>query len=428
MKVSFINIGCKVNFADISEISSRFRELGHEVVKFGEKSDIVLINTCTVTNTADADGRKYIRRARRDNPEAFIGVMGCYAQLKPGEIAEIEGVDAVFGTNEKFIIPQLIEKFEKKDTTEIFVKNFDGEAPFHTSSSTENNFRTRVTLKIQDGCDYRCTYCTIPQARGHSRSMPFDELERQLKKIDDEGKKEVILAGINLGDYKTPDGKKFADVVRLIEKINPGYRVRISSIEPNLLTDEILDMVADSKVFCPHFHIPLQSGSPEILKMMKRRYKAAKFEDLIYKVRERIPNCGLGVDVICGFPGETDGNFKETYSLLERLPVTYLHAFTYSRRDNTPAAFMEQIPGNIRKERTNILRELSEKKRSDFYWSQIGEVRRTIPETQSKTGLWSGWTDNYIRVKFNANGISDNKIMDIRLDSFKGSYCEGLLL
>jgi threonylcarbamoyladenosine tRNA methylthiotransferase MtaB len=401
MNVSFYNLGCKVNLADISRIAKQFEDLGHTIVDFEEKSDIVLINTCTVTHRADADCRKIVRRALRRSPDAFIGVLGCYAQLQPEQLAKIEGVDTVIGTKHKFEIPQLIENFKKSTETKIFVSELD-DAPFHTSAVSDNTGRTRAILKIQDGCDYFCSFCTIPLARGHSRSMPYEQIERELQRLIDDGYREVVLSGINLGDYKTPDGLKFVDALKQIDEKAGSLRVRISSIEPNLLTDEVLDVVANSNNIVPHFHIPLQSGSQELLRKMKRRYKATYYRDLVYRIKERMPHCCIGVDVIVGFPGETDELAKETYDFLDALPVSYLHVFTYSERENTKAiTFDGVVPHSVRKDRTHELRELSDKKRLEFDSSQVGTDRVVIPEMYNEqNGMWRGWTENYVNVIF----------------------------
>lgn len=403
MNISFYNLGCKVNLADISRIAKQFEELGHTVVDFEKKSDIVLVNTCTVTHRADADCRKIVRRALRTSPNAFVGVLGCYAQLQPEQLAKIEGVDAVIGTKHKFEIPNLIENFNKNVKTEIFVSDL-ADAPFHTSAVSDNNGRTRAVLKIQDGCDYHCSFCTIPLARGNSRSMPFDQIPGEMQSLIDDGYREVVLSGINLGDYKTPDGKKFVDALKLIDEKSGDMRVRISSIEPNLLTEEVLEVVANSKNIVPHFHIPLQSGSQELLRMMKRRYKATYYHDLVLRIKEVMPHCCIGVDVIVGFPGETDELAQETYDFLNALPVTYLHVFTYSERENTKAINYDGVvPHDVRKARTHELRELSDRKRIEFDKSQVGTERVVIPEMYNEqNGMWKGWTENYVSVIFPA--------------------------
>lgn len=403
MNISFYNLGCKVNLADISRIAKQFEELGHSVVDFEEKSDIVLVNTCTVTHRADADCRKIVRRALRRSPNAFVGVLGCYAQLQPEQLAKIEGVDAVIGTKHKFEIPNLIENFNKNTKTEIFVSDLD-DAPFHTSAVSDNTGRTRAVLKIQDGCDYFCSFCTIPLARGHSRSMPYGQIEKEMQGLIDDGYREVVLSGINLGDYKTEDGKKFVDALKLIDEKSGDMRIRISSIEPNLLTEEVLEVVANSKNIVPHFHIPLQSGSQELLRKMKRRYKATYYHDLVLRIKEVMPHCCIGVDVIVGFPGETDELAQETYDFLDNLPVSYLHVFTYSERENTKAINYEGVvPHDVRKERTHQLRDLSDRKRIEFDQSQVGTERIVIPEMYyEQNGMWRGWTENYVNVIFPA--------------------------
>lgn len=389
----------------MTEVQKQFESAGFEIVEFNQPSDVVLLNTCTVTNNADADSRKVIRKAIRNNPEAFIAVMGCYSQLHPDEIIEIEGVDAVLGTNNKFEIQNLISKFEKKKSPEIFIPDLS-DVPFHFASSVDTDCRTRIVFKIQDGCDYVCTYCTIPKARGGSRSMDFNKLKEKFSEMNETKYREVVLSGINLGEYKAPTGENFKDVIRLIAESDFKYRVRISSIEPNLLNDEIIDFVKNSSNLCNHFHIPLQSGSNDVLKKMKRRYNVETFEKIIHKVIYKIPDCGIGLDVIEGFPGETDRNFQETYDLINNLPISYLHVFTYSSRDNTPAANYEnQLPVHVRKERTNLLRKLSEKKKSEFIKTQIGSERIVIPEKslpKDNYFLNKGWTGNYIFTSFNS--------------------------
>ncbi|GAB5464725.1 MAG: tRNA (N(6)-L-threonylcarbamoyladenosine(37)-C(2))-methylthiotransferase MtaB [Candidatus Kapaibacteriales bacterium] len=367
------------------------------MVEYGESSDMVLINTCTVTHRADADCRKIVRRSLKQSPDAFIGVLGCYAQLQPDEIVKIDGVDAVFGQKEKFMIPELVKDFTKTDTPSILVSDAS-EAEFHTSAVSDNAGRTRAVLKLQDGCDYRCTFCTIPDARGHSRSMPFHEIRERFDNLWNEGFKEVVIAGINLGDYRTQDGHKFVDVAKLIDSLPYDMRIRISSIEPNLLKPEVLDVVMQSERFVPHFHIPLQSGSQQMLIKMKRRYRAKNYRNLIHDIKERNADTCIGADVIVGFPGETEDHFQETYDFIDSLPISYLHVFTYSERPGTPAAEMSgKIDHKIRKERTNILRRLSVHKQMDFYDSQVGKEKLFLPETfLPDKGYWKGWTENYV--------------------------------
>lgn len=427
MKVSFYNIGCKVNYAELSQIQKQFEQLGAEVVDFGEPCDTVIINTCTVTSMADADCRKIIRRALRSNPNAFIAVTGCYAQMHPDEIAKIDGVDAIFGTKYKFDIPVLIDKFVKFDKPKIFVSELDGEIPYHFAVSTDNESRTRVVLKIQDGCDYSCTYCIIPKARGKSRSLPFEALKQKIVDLNETEYEEVVISGINVGEYKDPSGKTFTDVVELIENLQPRQRFRISSIEPNKLTDRIIEIVSRSNVFCPHFHIPLQSGSDTVLRLMRRRYNTARYREVVEKIKERMPHACIGVDVITGFPGETNELFEETYNFLASLPISYLHVFTYSDRIGTYANEMkEKVPHEIKKDRTRILRKLSELKRRIFYESQLGKTFQVIPEEfNPETGRWKGWTENYIRCEFPADEEFNQKRVHICLRSILGETCLG---
>lgn len=428
-KVELHTLGCKVNFAETAQLKDKFEQMGYQIGNYGNDADIVLINTCSVTNNADVEARKLIRRLKRESPKSFLGVMGCYAQLKPAEVASIDGVDAVFGQREKFRIPTLINDMLGGEKTQVNVSCID-DLPFDGAVTTDNELRTRAFFKMQDGCNYFCSFCTIPYARGNSRSMEFNRISEHIGKIVDSGYKEVVISGINLGDYKSPTGENFTDVVKMLDSTALDLRIRISSIEPNLLNDEILNTVAGSKIFCPHFHIPLQSGSPEILRKMKRRYKADYYRDLIYKIKEKIPNCGIGVDVIVGFPGEDDEQFKKTYDLLNELPVSYLHAFTYSERDNTPAANYEgKIPVNIRKERTRILRELSQAKQRKFYLEQVGTERIVIPETYlPDEGKWKSWSENYVRVKFDAPADINKDFYKVKIDSAAGEFCYGDLI
>ncbi|MFA8451831.1 MAG: tRNA (N(6)-L-threonylcarbamoyladenosine(37)-C(2))-methylthiotransferase MtaB [Bacteroidales bacterium] len=428
MKISFYNIGCKVNYADMSYLQELFLEKGHKVVPYGDHADIIFINTCTVTNTADSDCRKLIRKTHRQHPDAYIGVFGCYAQLKPDEISAIEGVDLVIGTKNKFDIDDIIKNIQNNQSSVITSDLID--INFVASSSSENKDRTRVFLKIQDGCDYKCTYCTIPLARGKCRSMPFNDIIPEIRKIQSSGAHEIILSGINLGEYKTEDGYNFQNVVHLLDQNVSDMRFRISSIEPNLLTSEIIECVSQSQVFCPHFHIPLQSGSDDVLKTMKRRYNISKFRDLISEITTNISNVCIGIDVIAGFPGETDENFEETYNFLDSLPISHLHVFTYSERSNTPAATYENsIPMHIRKERTKKLRELSDKKLQKFYASQIDSERKVLPESyNSKTGLWTGWTENYVKVCFPAPQDLAKIFHNVRLIEVNGDKVKSELV
>jgi threonylcarbamoyladenosine tRNA methylthiotransferase MtaB len=433
MNVSFYTLGCKLNYAETSQLQHVFEQAGHAVVPFGDPTDAVIINTCTVTNNADKECRQIIRRALRTSPSAFVGVTGCYAQLQPEEIASIEGVDAVFGAKEKFKIPSLIAEitggFQKVATPHCFVDELGSDIEFVEAHSSENDSRTRAFLKLQDGCDYKCSFCTIPLARGKSRAMEFALIPQKIRDLEKAGYHEIVISGINLGDYTALTGETFTDVVRAIDALQPNLRVRISSIEPNLLTQEIIDIVAASKVFCQSFHIPLQSGSPDILRLMRRRYKVDYYADLVHRIKSAMPNAAIGVDVIVGFPTESDAHFEETYSFLHTLPVSYLHVFSYSERENTPAAELSAEGGSVssakRAERSKRLRNLSVKKKFEFYRTQASNdqasERVVIPEQRNdETGNWSGWTENYVRAEFAAPAMLVQAPVRVRLCTTDG--------
>lgn len=430
MNISFYTLGCKLNYAETSQLQAQFERAGHAVVEFGQPTDAVIINTCTVTENADKECRQVIRRALRQSPAAFVAVTGCYAQLQPEEIASIEGVDAVFGAKEKFAMAQHLQQWEKLDTPKIFVSELTDELEFVEAQSSEHDSRTRAFLKIQDGCNYNCSFCTIPLARGGSRAMPFARIAEKLRELEHAGYHEVVLSGINLGDYQAPTGEKFADVVRFIDELQPRLRVRISSIEPNLLTPEIVQIVAQSSVFVPHFHIPLQSGSPAMLRLMRRRYKASAYETLVHSIKEAMPHCAIGVDVIVGFPGETDEHFEETFAFLHSLPIAYLHVFNYSERENTPAAsYAGKVEPSVKKERIHRLRTLSALKKHEFYRSQCGSQHVVIPEQRSpETGRWIGWTENYVRTEFAGDSSLLQVPRTVRLVEPQGEHVVGELV
>ncbi|MGE5479977.1 MAG: tRNA (N(6)-L-threonylcarbamoyladenosine(37)-C(2))-methylthiotransferase MtaB [Chloroflexota bacterium] len=400
MKVRFYNLGCKVNFAETSAMREEFSAVGYSEAAAEEQADVVVINTCTVTSRADADCRKVIRRARRENPDAYLAVMGCYAQLRADEIQEIDGVDGIFGAQDKFSILTSIRDFRRRPAPDLFV-GADIARDFHGAASAESDSRARAVLKIQDGCDYKCSYCAIPAARGGSRSMPFEEILPAARKLREAGYREIILTGINLGEYDD-GGKKFGDALAALAGADFDMRYRISSIEPNLITGNILRLAAESPRVCRHFHIPLQSGSNKILRLMRRRYNAEFFAEKIVKIKDACPDCAIGVDVITGFPGEGEPEFRETYELLAGLPVSYLHVFSYSERSGTPAASMpERVPPAERKRRTLELRALSKSKLEEFYRSQVGKRLWAVPERyEESSGLWTGHTDNYVDVRF----------------------------
>lgn len=418
MRISFHTLGCKLNYSETSQLRDQFEKLGHEIVPFGNTTDAVIINTCTVTENADTECRKIIRKIQQHSPAAFIGVTGCYAQLKPEEIAEIPGVDAVIGTAEKLQIDSIILDYTKRAQPELHVHSLE-DVEFSCSQSADEDSRTRAFLKIQDGCDYSCSFCTIPLARGKSRSIDIKQIAQRINKLEEQGYHEIILSGINLGDYKH-DEHRLIDVLNLIESIDTTSRFRIGSIEPNLVTNNILELIAQSKKIVPHLHMPLQSGSPSILKRMKRRYKLETYVDNMTRFLDLIPHACIGADVIVGFPGETDEEFLETCSLIESLPFSYLHVFTYSERDHTLAAALpDSIPMRVRKLRNARLRNLSDVKRTEFYCSQLGSTHTVIPESyDDNTGLWKGWTENYIRVQFPASQFLELKPYTIHLDSY----------
>jgi len=403
-KVAFYTLGCKLNFAETSTIARSFEEDGYIRVDFDDPADIYVINTCSVTENADKQFKQIVRKALKTNPKAFLAAVGCYAQLKPEELASVDGVDLVLGAKEKFNITQYIDDLTKNN--EGIVHSCEiAETDFYVGSYSIGD-RTRAFLKVQDGCDYKCTYCTIPMARGISRSDTIENILSNAKKISDKGIKEIVLTGVNIGDYgKGEFGNKkhehtFLELVQALDKVEGIERLRISSIEPNLIKDETIDFIAQSNSFVPHFHIPLQSGSNEILKKMKRRYLRELYVSRVAKIREVMPDACIGVDVIVGFPGETDEHFLETYHFLNELDISYLHVFTYSERDNTEAVLMDGVvPDEVRAKRSKMLRGLSAKKRNAFYESQLGKEKTVLFESDNKQGYIHGFTENYVKVK-----------------------------
>ncbi|MFC2092264.1 tRNA (N(6)-L-threonylcarbamoyladenosine(37)-C(2))-methylthiotransferase MtaB [Bacteroidota bacterium] len=432
--VSLHTLGCKLNYSETSSIAKQFAEHGLTITKFGEPSDVFVLNTCTVTSNADKECRQLIRRVIRNNPETYIIITGCYAQLQPEEIAEIEGVDLILGSNEKFQVFDYIENLEKKNLScvggdlkvKIFISPVVEMDNVGEAFSADIDSRTRAFLKIQDGCDYNCSFCTIPLARGKSRSLAPEIIIENAKKIIDAGYKEIVLTGVNTGDYsfhniKNENSKMFelVDILYELDKLDIS-RIRISSIEPNLLNEDIISLTKSSDKLCNHFHVPLQSGDPEILRLMKRRYSRELFEELIYKLNEEIKDVGIGVDVIIGFPGETDSHFQNTFDFLELLPISYLHVFNYSERRNTEAITIGgKVDVNDRKERSLILRNLSARKKFEFYSKFIGSEQEVLFEKlkdDSKGNfIIEGFTTNYIRVK--TKGISNigNSVKHVKL-------------
>lgn len=419
-RVAFYTLGCKLNFSETSTIARNFKDEGFEKVDFSEKADIYVINTCSVTDNADKRFKTIVKQAQKVNPDAFVAAVGCYAQLKPEELAAVDGVDLVLGATEKFKITDYINDLSKNEFGEIHSCEID-EADFYVGSYSIGD-RTRAFLKVQDGCDYKCTYCTIPLARGISRSDTLENVLKNAKEISDQGIKEIVLTGVNIGDYgKGEFGNKkhehtFLDLVKALDEVDGIERLRISSIEPNLLKNETIDFVSKSKSFVPHFHIPLQSGSDAILKLMRRRYLRDLYVDRVEKIRKVMPDACIGVDVIVGFPGETDDHFMETYKFLSDLDISYLHVFTYSERDNTVAINLpDEVPINIRKKRSKMLRGLSAKKRRGFYESQLGTQRTVLFESENKEGYIHGFTENYVKVKMPWNPEYVNTVHRITL-------------
>jgi threonylcarbamoyladenosine tRNA methylthiotransferase MtaB len=419
-KVAFYTLGCKLNFSETSTIARSFQDEGFDRVDFEEVADMYVINTCSVTENADKQFKQVVRKAMKLNDKAFVAAVGCYAQLKPEELAAVDGVDLVLGATEKFKITDYINDLSKNDFGEVHSCEIE-EADFYVGSYSIGD-RTRAFLKVQDGCDYKCTYCTIPLARGISRSDELENVLKNAKEISEQGIKEIVLTGVNIGDYgKGEFGNKkhehtFLELVQELDKVEGIERLRISSIEPNLLKNETIEFVSKSRTFVPHFHIPLQSGSNEILKLMKRRYLREVYTERVNKIREVMPDACIGVDVIVGFPGETDEHFLETYHFLNDMDISYLHVFTYSERDNTEAAEMEGIvPANVRAKRSKMLRGLSVKKRRAFYESQIGTNRTVLFESENKEGYIHGFTENYVRVKTPWNPELANTLQEINL-------------
>src|SRR5690554_4963090 len=419
-KVAFYTLGCKLNFSETSTIARSFSDEGFDRVDFEDVADIYVINTCSVTENADKQFKQIVRKALKNNDKAFVAAVGCYAQLKPEELAAVDGVDLVLGATEKFKLTDYIHDLSKNDMGEIHSCEIE-EADFYVGSYSIGD-RTRAFLKVQDGCDYKCTYCTIPLARGISRSDTLENVLKNASDISHKGIKEIVLTGVNIGDYgKGEFGNKkhehtFYELVQALDEVEGIERLRISSIEPNLLKDEIIEFVSGSRTFVPHFHIPLQSGSNEILKLMRRRYMRELYVERVAKIKELMPDACIGVDVIVGFPGETDERFLETYHFLNDLDISYLHVFTYSERDNTPAAEMEGVvPLKVRSKRSKMLRGLSVKKRRAFYESQIGTSRTVLFEGENKQGYIHGFTENYVKVKTPWNPELVNTLQDVVL-------------
>lgn len=428
-KVSFYTLGCKLNFSETSSISRMFEGKGFAKVDFYDRPDIYVINTCSVTDNADKKCKQLVKRALNHNPEAFIAIIGCYAQLKPTEIASIPGVDLVLGANEKFNILDFIENKEKTGSARVESTEIKAVKDFVPSYSFGD--RTRSFLKVQDGCDYFCSFCTIPLARGRSRSNSVAETIKVANEVAQTKVKEVVLTGVNIGDFGKDGTETFHDLVQELDKVEGIERYRISSIEPNLLTNEIIDFVAHSERFLPHFHIPLQSGSDKILKLMRRRYERELYVERVSKIKAVMPHCCIGVDVIVGFPGETEADFMETYQFLNELDVSYLHVFTYSERDNTTAVRMgEVVSDEDRSKRSKMLHILSEKKRRHFYNENIGKTYQVLFEAENDEGFMYGFTENYIKVKvpFQAEWVNTIQTCQLKELDREGIFLPEILI
>ncbi|WP_460761528.1 tRNA (N(6)-L-threonylcarbamoyladenosine(37)-C(2))-methylthiotransferase MtaB [Niabella terrae] len=423
--MAFHTLGCKLNYAETSSISRMMENEGFVKTAFTDRADIYVINTCSVTDNADKECRQLVRRIQRKAPESIVVITGCYAQLKPKEIATIPGVDLVLGAAEKFNITRHIRELSKGDATKICSCEIEDVSGFNASFSISD--RTRSFLKVQDGCDYNCSFCTIPMARGRSRSDSIENVLRNARALADSGAREIVLTGINLGDFgKGAEGRhslsfqqreeNFFKLIQALDALESIDRFRISSIEPNLLTNEIVEFVANSKRFMPHFHIPLQSGSNKILGMMRRRYKRELYSERVGLIKTLMPHCAIGVDVIVGFPGETDEDFKETYDFLHQLDISYLHVFTYSERDHTQALEIKPVvPMAVRHERNKTLRNLSYMKMQYFENQHAGQTRKVLFENHNKNGMMEGYTDNYIRVSTPYKAAWENAILEWQL-------------
>jgi threonylcarbamoyladenosine tRNA methylthiotransferase MtaB len=418
-KVAFYTLGCKLNYSETSTISRQFEAKGYRKVEFTDSPDIYIINTCSVTENADKKCRKVVKEARHHAPNAYVAIIGCYAQLKPKEISEIPGVDAVLGAAEKFRLMELLDGFVRQPTPVVLATNIEQANTFNTSYSLQD--RTRTFLKVQDGCDYSCSFCTIPLARGASRSDTSEHVLDMAHEIAERGVKEIVLTGVNLGDFGIREGERherFFDLIKKLDTVTGIERFRISSCEPNLLTDEVIEFVAQSKKFVPHFHIPLQSGSNKILKLMRRRYQRELYVSRVEKIKELMPYCCIGVDVIVGFPGETHEDFLDTYQFLNELAISYLHVFTYSERNNTLAATLpDSVPNKERSERSTMLHSLSDKKRRSFYEQNLSTAATVLFENDVEDGWMHGFTENYVRVRAKYDPLLVNTLKKVQLVS-----------
>lgn len=429
MKASFHTLGCKLNYAETASLERQFKERGFNIVPFTEHSDVCVINTCSVTERADREARQIVRRVLRTSPNAFVAVIGCYSQLAPEVLASIDGVDIVLGASEKFRLFDFAGSFKKFSSPKIFVSPIETVNDFGPAFSGGVDDRTRAFLKIQDGCDFTCSFCTIPLARGESRSQSIEACVLQACQLVLMGYKEIILTGVNLGDFGKKGNSSFLKLLRELDNVDGIERIRVSSIEPNLLNDELIDFWLGSEKICDHFHLPLQHGTDDILHTMRRRYTSEDYRSLIHSIRKKSPNAGIGVDVIVGFPGETEELFRENFEFVQELPISYLHVFTYSERPNTPSInFGGKIEPRIRYSHSDRLRVLGQMKRLDFYRSQRDLVRPMLIEGSVDKNMLTGYTDNYVRVKVPYHQSLENSIAMVRIGDIQGDVCNGEII
>ncbi len=438
-RVAFESLGCKLNYAETVQIEKEFIERGFEIVDSSSSADVFVINTCTVTQSADSDCRQIVRRVLRSSPEAYVVVTGCYAQGKPEEVARIDGVDLVLGAREKFHLFDYVDGFSKtlagQDNSghdyhgRIFVSPVEEIDEFGYADSAVQGARTRAFLKVQDGCDYNCSYCTIPSVRGASRSPSVDFLVDQTKKIAAAGFKEVVLSGVNVGDFGSKGSGSLLELLKALEQIDGVDRFRISSIEPNLLTRDIIKFVSDSPRYCKHFHVPMQNGADEVLRKMRRRYNASHYRETINLIKEYIPDAGIGADVIVGFPGETNEVFEKSMTFIESLPLSYLHVFSYSERQGTASAQLGgSIDPRVKRKRSELLRMISTKKRYEFNRKFLGKVMKVLVEEEVKNGKSYGFTSNYIRVEMESNPLRVNEISDVLITGISDNTAIGQVI
>ncbi|MGK7369906.1 MAG: tRNA (N(6)-L-threonylcarbamoyladenosine(37)-C(2))-methylthiotransferase MtaB [Candidatus Halalkalibacterium sp. M3_1C_030] len=426
-RVALTTLGCKLNYSETLTIQRDFEKAGYKITDFENEADIYVINTCSVTQSANSTCRRTVRKALRRNSDAFVAVVGCYAQLEPDEIAEIDGVDTVLGAKNKFRLLELFDDFEKRNEPIVYNSDVNEAVDFHNAFSADD--RTRAFLKVQDGCSYNCSFCTIPLARGKSRSPEIASVIKNAELLVEDGFKEIVVTGVNAGDFGRGTDEDFFMLIKELDKVEGLERIRFSSVEPNLMHEDIIRFVADSDKIQPHFHMPLQSGSDKMLGLMRRRYQSDLYRSRVELIKKLMPDAAIGVDVITGHPGETDELFKESYDFIDSLPVSYLHVFTYSERPNTHALNIEpSVQDSVRKERTHKLRRLSSKKRYNFDTRYTGETREVLFEEPKTNGIMYGWTDNYVRVGIPSNPRYENKILPVSLgERAKGDYLIGTL-